>query len=179
MAIIGRTGKYLAENSGFGQKMYYFELNDIKLEEEKIKKILEFIKDYKKIIVFHGKYEKVLLQKPVISEISEEMPVEEDLINKGFLNKASINAERYIFEPSPEEILEFFEEEIVATLFNQTVLEHQLSRYASRVMAMHHATENAKKMKQKLLINENKIKRQSLNKKQIELFSNIYGYRNA
>jgi len=163
LVVIGRIGKYLAEVSGFGHKMFYFELNDVKPEEMRIGEILNFIKNYKKIIVFHGRYEKVLSQKPVMEEISGKLPSE----------KKFENVHPYLFEPSPEAVLEFFETEIIAALFNQTILEHQLARYASRLMAMYQATENAKNLKQKLLIVENKLKRQKLNKKQIELFSNV------
>jgi F-type H+-transporting ATPase subunit gamma len=163
LAVVGRIGKYLAEGSGFGHKMFYFELNDVKPEEARIGKILEFIKNYKKIIVFHGRYEKVLSQKPVMNEISGKLPFEEKFEK----------VHPYLFEPSPEAVLEFFETEIIAALFNQTILEHQLARYASRVMAMYQATENAKNSRQKLSIVENKLKRQKLNKKQIELFGSV------
>ena len=163
LVVVGRTGKYLAEGSGFGHKMFYFELNDVKPEEARIGKIIEFVKNYKKIIVFHGRYEKVLSQKPVMNEISGKLPFE-----KKFEKVYS-----YLFEPSPEAVLEFFETEIIAALFNQTILEHQLARYASRVMAMYQATENAKNLRQKLSIVKNKLKRQKINKKQIELFGSI------
>lgn len=164
LIVVGRTGKYLAENEGLGHKIFYFEIDDVSPKQMEIEKIIEFLKKYKKVIVFHGKYEKALSQIPAISEISGELPFE----------KKIQNAKNYLFEPSPEAILEFFETEIIAVLFNQTVLEHQLSRYASRVMAMYQTTENAKKLNQKLETFENKLKRQKLNKKQIELFSSFY-----
>jgi len=163
LAIVGKTGKYLAEGNGFGHKMFYFELNDTSPEEEKIERILEFIKNYKKIVIFHGRYEKVLSQKPIMSEISGKLPHGEEVEK----------AQSYLFEPSPEAVLEFFETEIIVVLFSQTILEHQLARYASRVMAMYQATENTKKLERKLSIVENKLKRQRLNKKQIELFSSV------
>ncbi len=163
LIVVGRTGKYLAEKSGFGHKMFYFELNDTDPEEKTIKEIIELVKNYQKIIVFHGKYEKVLFQNPAISDISGELPFEK-----------KENVESYLFEPSAESILEFFETEIIAVLFNQTILEHQLARYASRVMAMHQAAENAKNMEKSLIMAQNKLKRQKLNKKQIEFFGNIY-----
>lgn len=163
LAIIGRTGKYFAEKEGFGHKISYFELDDVKPEREIIEEIITFLKNYKKILVFHGKYIGALCQKPVVSDIAGGMVEEEK----------NLPAEDFIFEPSPEVILEFFETEIVASLFNQTILEHQLARYASRVMAMYQATENAKKLEKSFFIIERKLKRQKLNKKQIELFSNL------
>ena len=47
--MVGRIGKYLAEGSGFGHKLMYFELNDEKPEKEAIKDIAEFIKNYEKV----------------------------------------------------------------------------------------------------------------------------------
>jgi F-type H+-transporting ATPase subunit gamma len=170
LAVVGKTGKRLAENSGLGHKMFYFQLNDVKPEKERLAGILDFIKNYKKIIVFHGKYEKVLSQKPAISEISGELPWQEEKAK----TKPKI-IESYIFEPSAEKILDFFEKEIIAVLFNQTILEHQLARYASRVIAMHQANENAKKEQEKLLKSEFKLRNQKQNKKQVEFFNSIYG----
>lgn len=162
LAVVGRMGKYLAEGSGFGHKMFYFELDDVRPEEEKIKGILEFIEDYKRIIVFHGRYETALFQRPVKNEISTGLPF-----------KKVENVKSYLFEPSPEAVLEFFETEIIATLFNQCILEHQLAKHAARVMAMYRATENAKNSEQRLRSIKNKLERQNLNKKQIEFFSSL------
>jgi F-type H+-transporting ATPase subunit gamma len=162
LIVVGRVGKYLAERSGFGHKMFYFELDDEKPEKENITGIIEFAKDYKKILVFYGRYKTVLTQEPTMSEISE-LPFEE----KGGEIK------KYLFEPSPEAVLEFFEREIVVTLFNQCLLEHQLARYASRMIAMYRARENAKNLREKMETIRNKLLRQKLNKEQIELFTKI------
>jgi len=162
LIVVGRVGKYLAERSGFGHKMFYFELDDEKPEKENITGIIEFAKDYKKILVFYGRYKTVLTQEPTMSEISE-LPFEE----KGGEIK------KYLFEPSPEAVLEFFEREIVVTLFNQCLLEHQLARYASRMIAMYRARENAKNLREKMETIRNKLLRQKSNKEQIELFTKI------
>lgn len=163
LVVVGKVGKYLAEASGLGHRMFYFELNDEKPEEKNLTAIVEFLKDYKKIIVFYGKYKTILSQEPILSEISE-LPFKEGGKEK---------VKTYLFEPSPETILEFFEREIMATLFHQCVLEHQLVRYAARVIAMDKARENAKKEEEKIKILENKLKMKILNKKQIELFNSL------
>lgn len=163
LVVVGKTGKYLAERSGWGHKMYYFELDDIKPEEEKIGAIIEFIKSYKKIIVFNGKYKGALVQKPAISDISGEPPFEKEVEE----------VKAYLFEPSPEAVLDFFETEIMAVLFHQTILEHQLARYASRVMAMYQATERAKILEKKLIALKNKLEKQKFNKEQIEYFGSL------
>jgi F-type H+-transporting ATPase subunit gamma len=163
LVVIGRIGKYLAERSGFGMRMFYFELDDVNPQIKRIGEIGDFLKDYQKVIVFYGKYEGGLIQKPAMEEISGKV-LPEEKIKK---------AKRYLFEPSPQAILEFFETEILTVLFNLTLLEHQLARYAARVMAMSDATERAKKLEKKYQSQETKLKRQIWTKKQIEIFGNL------
>ena len=161
LAVVGRMGKYLAERSGFGYKMFYFELDDDNPEKERVKGIIDFIKKYEEIIIFHGRFQTILSQKVVQSNISGGVTLEEELEE----------VKSYLFEPSPEAVLEFFETELLSAFFNQTILEHRLSKYATRMVAMYQATENAKKRERKLKIEQKKIERQLLNRKQIELFS--------
>ncbi len=160
LAIVGRVGQHLVE--GFGvKKFFFFELDDDQPEEKNVEKIVSFIKQYKEIIVFYGRYKNVLSQEVVASKITEL-----EIGKKG-------ESKQYIFEPSPEAIVEFFEREIIATLFHQCLLEHQLARYASRVIAMYQATEKAKETERKLIAKMRKLKKQSATKKQIELFGKI------
>ncbi len=158
LVVVGRIGKYLAEKSGLGLKFYYFELNDENPEIKEIKKIFDFVKNYEEILVFHGKFKTVLTQQVAITNISG-VEIEKEKLTK---NKI------YLFEPSPEEILKFFEEELLFSFFYQTLWEHQLSRYAIRMIAMHEAQENAQKFKERMKKEEEKIKKKIYNKKQIE-----------
>ena len=163
LAVVGKTGRYLAERSGFEGKIFYFELDDDNPRREQMKKIMDFIKNYEEIIVFHGKFSTAISQKPVQDNISGGTTLE--------LEKELGRVKNYLFEPSPEDILEFFETELISAFFNQAVLEHRLSRYAARMVAMYQATENAKEIKRKLKIKQKKLERQLSNKKQIELFA--------
>ncbi len=161
LVVIGKTGRYLVEISGFRGKAFYFELDDDNPKREQMKKIMDFIKNYEEIVVFHGKFSTALSQKPVRDNISGGVVLEKELGK----------VKDYLFEPSPEDILELFETELISAFFNQAVLEHRLSRYAARMVSMYQATENAKEIKRKLKIEQKKLERQLLNKKQIELFA--------
>jgi F-type H+-transporting ATPase subunit gamma len=163
LVVIGRIGKYLAERSGLGHKMFYFDLHDDEPEKEKVKRIIEFIKNYREIIIYHGRFQTILFQKVVQSDISGGTIQE----------KESGEIKTYLFEPSPEAVLEFFESELISAFFNQTVLEHRLSRYATRMMAMYQATESAKERRKELETEQKKLTRQLLNKEQIEMFSGL------
>lgn len=162
LLIIGKIGKNLAESEGFGGKFFYFDLDDVKIEKEKLEKILNFLKNYEKIIIFRGKYKKGFSQEVEEEEISGEFAITQKQAE-----------ETYIFEPSPREVLEFFENEMLGILFHQSILEHQLARYAARVKAMFEASERAKKMKKNLELIFLKLKRGVENKKQISLFGGI------
>lgn len=161
LAVVGRIGKYLAERGGFGHKMFYFELDDDEPEKEKIKGIIEFIKNYRETIIFHGRFQTILFQKVVQTDISGGTIQEKELGE----------IKNYLFEPSPEAVLDFFETELISAFFNQTILEHRLSRYATRMIAMYQATGSAKERRKELETEQKKLTRQLLNKKQIEMFS--------
>ncbi len=162
LVVVGKTGRYLAKNYGLGDKIFYFDLDDAKPEKSKIAEIINFIKKYKKVIVSHGRFETVMVQNPVMSDILGEVPTERE-------GKSEIK--KYLFEPTPEAVMDFFETEIMASLFNQTILEHALARYATRMMSMYHASENAKKMKKEIEKSKRKLEWQELDKKQVEIFS--------
>lgn len=161
LAVVGRLGKYAAERMGFGLKMYYFDLSDDEPEKERVKGIVELIKNYEEIIVFHGKFQNVLSQKATRSTVSGGTVPEEGITE----------VKNYLFEPSPEAVLEFFETELLLDFFNQTLLEHRLAKYAIRMVEMYRANENAKEIEKNLKKEEKKLERQLSNKKQIELFS--------
>ena len=153
--VVGRVGKSLAENYRLGHKIFYFELNDEKPEEEIIKEIIEFVKRYEKIIVFHGKFETILNQNPAITDVSGGVSPGE----------RTDEIKNYLFEPSPEAVLEFFETEIVGNLFSQTILEHSLAKYTARMMAMYQATENIKQSKKESGKKQKKIRMAGIGQK--------------
>lgn len=163
LVVIGRVGKYLAEREKTGWQIFYFDLDDTKPEEDKIGQVLDFIKDYERIMVFHGKYERGFLQKPTITDISGGLPTEKE---------KQINI-KYIFEPSAEAVLGFFEREIIGVIFHLAILEHQLARYGARVWAMYQAGERAKNIEKKLKGEEKKLQKALANKKQIEIFNSL------
>lgn len=161
LVIVGKIGRYLLEATDPEIKFFYFDLDDDNPKKEEVKNIIEFIKNYEEIIIFHGRFHTVLTQKVIQSNISGGIAIGEEL--------GEIKS--YLFEPSAEAVLEFFETELMSAFFNQTILEHRLSRYATRMLAMYQATENVEKIREKMKIEQKKLERQLLNKKQIELFS--------
>ena len=81
--------------------------------------------------------------------------------------------DRFIFEPLLEKIFHFFETEIMANLFSQTLLENQLARHASRVNAMEEALVHIEEEAKKLNRQKVRLKHLIQNKKQLETMSGI------
>lgn len=157
LVVIGEVGKFMAENE-YGDDFEYFDLDDEDPKEKEVKKLIDFIKNYRKISVFHGEFKNILKQNAVITNISGE--IEEREADKG---------DSYIFEPSPKEVLKFFESELITAFFNQAYLEHRLSRHATRMVAMHRASNNAEEEIEELQKKKSRLKRSLLDKKQFEI----------
>ncbi len=162
--VTGKIGRTLAENARQRIKFEYSYLSDEKTAIQEVRPIIDFIKKYEKILVMHGKFLTTLLQKPFASNVATSINLEEG-------DEKSPSIKDYLFEPSPRAILEFFETEMISALFNQALLEHRLSKYAARMIAMYQANENIKNEQKKLKKLQKQITRELLNKKQLEAFS--------
>lgn len=157
LVVIGEVGKYLVQQSDFKDKFYYFNLDDEKAKEKEIKEIVNFLKDYAEIKVFHGKFKTILTQEIIFTDISGETKEE-----KG-------ETFGYLFEPSGEAVLDFFKRELISAFFYQSFLEHKLSRHATRMVQMYKATKKAKEKREMLKKEERKLKWQLIDKKQQEV----------
>ncbi|MEF8847027.1 MAG: F0F1 ATP synthase subunit gamma [Candidatus Paceibacterota bacterium] len=158
LAVVGDIGKRFTEQQSFDTQVKYFNLDDEHPTQKQKRMIFEHIKNYEDVIVFHGRFKSAFRQQPTKTNVSGGITLEQ----------APDTTKDYIFEPSPEAILEFFEEEIIGALFNQTILEHQLARFASRMVAMDQATQNADEKLDNLEHQATRLKRRVQNKKQLE-----------
>jgi len=168
--IVGVFGRYLMKNEKGDFKPTYFDLNDDRPTKEQINKIIDYISKYEQIIVSHGQLVSVLEQVATSASISGGVPLEQKMDS----------AKRYLFEPSPEKIMEFFETEIISALFIQKIYEHELAKFASRTVAMDQATQNANEMLKKLNRDFNTLRKATLNRKQQQVFAgfSLWGGKN-
>jgi len=158
LLVIGEVGKHLAENSDLPGKIHYFKFADEKPEEKEMQEIIDLIKNYQQIKIFHGKFKTVLSQEIAQTDISGEISEEKT---------EEIYA--YLFEPSSQAVLDFFRTELITAFFTQAFLEHRLSRHATRMVQMYRTREKAKERKEKLQMEEKKLKWQILDRKQQEI----------
>jgi ATP synthase F1 gamma subunit len=163
IAIIGKLGLNLFLNTKPNKSYRYFDFPDSGIDDILLKNIVNFIITYEKVVVFFGKFQTIVTQKPEMTDISGN--IEESV-------EASPSS-KYFFEPSIEKILSFFEQEIFASIFEQTVKESQLAKFAARIVTLDQSTENIKKKLNQTIYQKNKLTHDEGNKKQLQTFSSM------
>lgn len=159
--VIGRLAKNLVEESIPSTKYVYFDFPDSHVDHDSLKKISDYLVQYEKVKVYFGQFQNVANQVPNESVISdtEFVSQQEQVKFKSF------------FEPSLEEIMGFFETEIFASIFEQTMHESQLSKFASRMITLDKSIENIKDELKKVEFEKRVIDHRSMNQKQLEQLS--------
>lgn len=193
LVIIGKQGKNFIDLMNLKRPYKYYEVPDLNVTVEYLKEICANFLYYENVIVYYGKYNNLISQTPIISSIAGDMEEYPDQqkdaakpndnrpvagIKQQFAEKPISNAsivdikkKNYIFEPKIEDILVFFEKQILSILLNQTIQEAQLARFASRINAMEIAQNNIQTQLTKLKRKEKMFKNMEMNKKQLELLS--------
>ncbi len=132
VTLIGSYGVRLF--SGQSTKPYtFFELSDNK-EKMDFARIVAHLVQYETIHVYYPQFRNVVSQESVMKEIAAEPKIE-----------TSDTQIKYLFEPTLESVLQFFESEIFTSMFESVLEEAQLARHASRMLAMDMASQNIKK----------------------------------
>jgi ATP synthase F1 gamma subunit len=167
IVVIGRTGREMYENSGVVRPFDYFEIPDASADINHIKQLMQKFLQYEKVHVYHGKFGNVVRQSPIETAITGDDIFETEV-------QASVPREdKFIFEPVLEKIFHFFETQIMANLFSQTLLENQLAGHASRVNAMEEALGHIEEESKRLNKERSRLKHLLQNKKQLETISGV------
>lgn len=163
IAIIGKLGEGMWQSEKMKSRYLYFDFPDQNVNQDMLKRILDFIISYKKVVVFYGKFQSLVSQDPTFSDVTGTTPPSEQPTDE--------QAVKYLFEPSLEKVLEFFEKQIFESLFEQVVRESQLAKISSRMTTLNKATDNIKNQLTTLTSQRNRIYHQNQNKKQLQTFS--------
>lgn len=164
VTIIGKLGKLIFEGNYPHQPYTYFDFPDFGEDRQKFRDIINHLVQYDEVKIYYTQYMTVLNQKPVVTSLTA---------GQSLVKKASERTDDFIFEPSVEDILMFFEKEVFATFFAQLVKESQLSKLAGRIMAMDQVVENAKRKLFGLNIKLMLAKHKEINKKQLDMLPAI------
>ena len=99
------------------------------------------IKDYNQVLVYYPLFKSVLVQDPVMKDITETQSEASQIKNPAL----DLSQYPFIFEPELNKIIEFFDSQIAILLLEQTFLEAELARTASRLISMDQAQTEANK----------------------------------
>lgn len=167
VVIAGKFGRKFFEEVFSNRPFKFFDFEDAGLDIKNAREILRYVLRYENIIVYHGLFENILEQKPVKTVVTGTMGLPETV------KSANAKSNRYIFEPSLEEIVSFFENEILSSIFNQSTYEANLSKFASRMISLDRATVSVKNQLGQLGFRLRKAKHRNMNMNQLNRLSGI------
>jgi len=164
VTMIGRLGRSLFVGTQPKIPYTYFELPDYGIDRSKMAEVVRHLVQYERILVYFGKYKSVITQTPSRFTISAGTKLDEDI------KETPVT---YIFEPSVEKLLMFFETEIFASLFDQSIRESQLAKFASRILAMDKANQNIDKRLRELNLERLKLSHKKVARKQLNSLTSV------
>lgn len=136
VTIVGKVGRSLFLEAEPRRPYIFFDLPDYGIDTTKLAEVIKHLVQYSQIKIYYGKFQSVVTQRPDIQTISAGTQVTGDVADPKV---------QYLFEPNVEDILMFFETQIFASVFDQSIRESQLSKFASRIIAMDAASQNIEK----------------------------------
>lgn len=133
--IIGKVGRELYDQSDNKRAYKYMDFPDNKEAAEKFGEVLNTLEQYQTVNVYHGQFVNVITQNPVTTNVTGTEALEK-------VDNRQKRQVKFYFEPSLQEVLSIFENEIFGSLFRQTLHESELSHVTSRIQQMEYALEN-------------------------------------
>jgi len=167
LVIIGRVGRQLYESRKRPKKYEYFEISDSGVDSQNTKMILEAILVYTNIVVYHGQFVSVLDQEAVRTYVTGKA------LDAKQASEAELQELKCIIEPSMEEVASFFEKQILSSIFEHSVYESSLSKFASRMITLDIASENISELIKKTDFKMLKLKHRDASTKQSERLAGI------
>jgi ATP synthase F1 gamma subunit len=161
IVIVGEIGRQLYRRSGLKKDYKFFDLSEDQIDISVLKPVLEYILPYEDTQLFYGKYISLVNQK---EEHTSLRGIEESEVKE----VEPAKRKKYLFEPSLEELLVFFESQIAASLFKQTTHESYLAQTGSRLQALQTSSVNIEERMEKLYKVRLKLVKRRRNKKQLQ-----------
>jgi ATP synthase F1 gamma subunit len=167
LVVIGRDGRNYVQTHGINRHYQYFEIPDTDISHETLKPLISYLLPYANVLLFCGKFNNVVSQEAIAASITGEQP----LPNINQAKDVNKKADDFLFEPSIEYVMDFFESQIFSIILSQTISEAQLARFGSRIKAMESAQNNMQRLIEILLKKERRLKSMDIGKKQLQLFA--------
>lgn len=126
--------------------------------------------NYDQVYLAFTDFRNMMVQVPVIRKL---LPLKVEYNESAEADPYNVTHHRsnavFIYEPSPEELLNQIVPRFVALQVYQAILSAQASEHAARMVAMRNATENAKDLISLLQIEYNKARQQSITSEMLDI----------
>jgi len=165
VVVLGKLGLKMMSDRMPKQLFNYFDFSDEHVEMESFEIIMRYLIQFEVILVFYGTFKTILSQVPTMTSVSGGEIEVEDLPGK--------KPSKFLFEPSVETIAQVFEGEILSSLFEQTLHESQLAKFASRLLALDHSVDNIENRLTVMHTKERSARHRLMNKKMLGTVSGV------
>ncbi len=165
VVVLGKLGLKMMNDRMPKQLYNYFDFSDEEVEMASFEVIMRYLIQFEKILVFYGTFKTILTQVPTQTSVSG------DAIMTGSTGEKK--PVEYLFEPSVGVIAQVFEGEILSSLFEQTLHESQLAKFASRMLALDHSIDNIENRLGVMHQEETRVRHRLANKKMLGTISGI------
>ncbi|KKU63080.1 MAG: hypothetical protein UX87_C0035G0003 [Candidatus Amesbacteria bacterium GW2011_GWA1_47_16] len=142
VVVLGKLGIKMMADRLSGTLYNYYDFSDDEVDSESFEMIMRYLIQFEKILVFYGQFKTILSQEPVTTVVSGDLLEEQMQTEEKKEHKTRVIYDDYLFEPSVSVVAQTFEGEILASMFEQTLHESQLAKFASRLMALDRAVDN-------------------------------------
>lgn len=157
--IIGKKGQEFFRGFArkYNTKFYPFNLPEL-VEMHHLKPLIGMFYYYDQIFLVYSKYINTTTRDVVFIELAVPVNTETETTKEKEEGK-------FIFEPSLDEVIAATTAKLRSALFRQQILDSRLSLYASQMIAMQTAADNAKNLNAELQLQYNKARRKLVDKK--------------
>lgn len=166
--ILGRAAIDYFKTSHILSNYQQILLKDDQPSAEELTNLINMIKPYNQVLIFHTRLKSLLTQEPIVTDITATSASLEKVLNNKLPKEF-----RFIFEPELAKILAFFDSQILTLLLESTFLESELSRTGSRFISMDQAENEANKFIDEYEKLQAYTERNMANNKILENFANI------
>ena len=168
VVAVGRRGRDFMGRTGRELRGVFMELGDNPslLDTLPIARVVieDYISGYvDQVYVGYTNFENTMIQRPLVQRL---IPVEPTPLEPLY------NVE-YIYEPSPEAVLDALLPRYVEMQVYHFILEHIASEQSARMVAMRSASENAQEMIRALTLTYNKVRQESITKDLLDLVGGV------
>lgn len=177
--VIGKTGLEFLNAIHFALSYQNITLKTDFPTHKEIDNLALFAGKYSRVLVYYPKFKSVMLQIPTFRDITQTQQAalldvaSKEGFNKLFMSFNTPESSSFILEPEISVIIKFFDDQIQNLLLEETFLEAELSRTASRLISMDQAQTEAddylKEQKRNLFLG----KRSTINARMVEIFSSL------